>query len=243
MSNVFLSTSLITLAERSVGCKDDQEEGCVGKVFGFKPSSLITIIGTISGLMAAFLLPIIGAIVDYTKHRKGTYTTIATTSIVIQAIQIGTVQATWFPMAILQAINGFLYLALAVAANAYQPEIVRDVGAELYTIYSARYYLWMFGIEALYLIVVSGVTGILLDADDVLTAQFGQGFDVFLSGFFYYISIYYFTHKEPKRTLENGQSLVVAGIKQVGTTTMNITKHYPSTLGRFLIAVIFGQSG
>ena len=242
MSNVFLATSLITLAERSTGCTDEQEEECEGEVFGFRPSSLITIIGTISGLMAAFFLPIIGAIVDYTKYRKATYTTIATASMVIQAIQIGTVEATWFPMAILQAINGFFYSALAVAANAYQPEIVREVGEELYTVYSARYYVWMFGMQAFYLVIVVGVTTF-LGADDVVTAQFGQGIDVVVSGFFYYISVYYFTRKEPKRTLENGQSLVLAGIKQVATTTMNIAKHYPSTLGRFLIAVLFGQAG
>ena len=127
MSNVFLSTALITLAERSVGC-DDNDEVCEGKVYGFRPSSLITIIATISGLLSAFLLPIIGAVVDYTRHRKGLAITFTALVMTIQAIQIGTVQATWFVMAVLQAINGFFYQALMVAAYAYLPEIRRRVG-------------------------------------------------------------------------------------------------------------------
>ncbi len=235
MSNVFLATSLITLARSSA----DEN----GEVYGFKPSSLITIIGTISGLLAAFLLPIIGAIVDYTKHRKTSFMVIAMTSMLIQAIQIGTVEATWFPMAVLQALNGFFYSALAVAANAYQPEIVREVGPDVFTMYSSNYYMWMFGTEALYLIVVVGVSVAFLDQDDVLTGQFGQAFDFLVSGFFYFLAAYFFTHQPPKRRLEAGKSLLLAGVKQVGKTTINIAKHYPSTLGRFLLAVLFGQSG
>ena len=49
MSNVFLSTSLITLAQRSIGCTDDNSV-CEGEIYGFRPSSLITIIGTSKSL-------------------------------------------------------------------------------------------------------------------------------------------------------------------------------------------------
>ena len=48
MSNIFLSTSLITLAEMELGCDGDDEE--CGKIYGFKPSSLIAITATISGI-------------------------------------------------------------------------------------------------------------------------------------------------------------------------------------------------
>ncbi len=70
MSNVFLSTSLIVLAKMDLGCDvEDSEAVCEGKVYGFKPSSLITLIATVTGILSSFLLPFLGALVDYTKYR------------------------------------------------------------------------------------------------------------------------------------------------------------------------------
>ncbi len=67
MSNAFLAASLIALAKMEIGCEPDED--CDGKVYGFKPSSLITIIATISGILSCLLLPLLGAIVDYTRFR------------------------------------------------------------------------------------------------------------------------------------------------------------------------------
>ena len=247
MSNVFLSTALIALAKRHVGCNDiveegEEEEECLGQIYGFRPSSLITIIATISGLLSAFLLPIIGAVVDYTKHRRSAVAIFATLLIAIQAIQIGTVQATWFPMAILQAINGFFYQALTLAAYAYLPEIRSAVGDATMTSYSSKFYMWMFGMEIVYLIVVIGITTV-LEADDPLTGRIGQAVDAPLSGFFYALGFYFFTNKEPKRSLPEGTSLITAGFKQVFVTSKGIIQHYPSTLTWFLLAVVFAEAG
>ncbi len=64
MSNVFLAAAIIYLARSEIGC--EEVESTCGTVYGFKPSSLITLVATASGIMSAFLLPYIGAIVDYT---------------------------------------------------------------------------------------------------------------------------------------------------------------------------------
>lgn len=240
MSNVFLSTSLITLAKRSVGCVDGEQ--CSGEVYGFRPSSLITIIATISGVLSALVLPFIGAIVDYTKHRKLLGGIVATVLISVQAIQIGTVEATWFPMAILQALNGFFYQALTLAAYAYLPEIKRAVGEKTMTKYSSSFYMWMFLCESVYLMVVIGIS-MGLKADDVLTGQLGQAIDVLVSGYFYALGFYFFTQKDPRRVLPEGTSLFFAGFKQVCVTTKGIFQHYPKTLGLFLLGVLFAESG
>lgn len=241
MSNVFLSTAFITLAKRSVGCSDE-DEICEGQVFGFKPSSLITIIATVSGLLSASLLPVIGAIVDFTKHRRIMGKILAVWIISIQAIQIGTVERTWFVMAILQALNGFFYQASAVVAYAYLPEIKRAVGDATMTKYSSQFQMCMFSNQSLYLVVVIAVS-IVFKFDNVVTAHFGQGFDVALSGFFYLLAFYFFTQKEPRRNLPQGSTLVTAGFKQVYTTVKGIYKYYPSTMGWFFLAVTFGESG
>ena len=97
MSNVFLSAAFITLAEKEIGChySDDaiDHEEC-GTVYGFKPSSLITNIGTITGILSACLVPFIGAVIDCTDYRRKVGASSALLMMVIQAIQIGTFQST-----------------------------------------------------------------------------------------------------------------------------------------------------
>ncbi len=241
MSNVFLSRALIKLAENAAGCGDD-DGVCDSLIYGFRPSSLVTLIGTVSGLMAAFLLPIVGAIVDYTKHRKMLGATTATLLIAIQAAQIYTVQSTWFLMAILQAINSFFYQALTLSAYAYLPEIKQIVGEATMIIYSSRFYTWMFTCEVLYLVVITGVT-VVLENDDVLTAHVGQAVDVVVSGFFYALAFYFFTKKPAKRELPEGEFLLFAGFKQVFKTSKGICQYYPKTLGFFMMGIVFAEAG
>jgi MFS-type transporter involved in bile tolerance (Atg22 family) len=146
MSNIFLSTSFIYLASVDVGCQmnvmtttteedngdnnpiNDNNNGCNQNVYGMTPASLIANIAIVSGLLSAFLMPLSGAMIDYTPYRREVGILSAFFMIAIQAIQIGTVQATWFPMAILQAIAGFLYQVQVLATFAYLPEIARSVG-------------------------------------------------------------------------------------------------------------------
>ena len=136
MSNIFLSSSLIYLASEEAGCLDANGnvlEGCDNKTHGFRPPSLIANIAVISGLLSAFLMPYFGAIVDYTPYRRATGIGAALLLILIQGVQIGTVSATWFPMAILQAIAGFIYQVEVLATYAYLPEIARAVGEKIMT--------------------------------------------------------------------------------------------------------------
>ena len=137
MSNIFLSSAFIYLAAEQADClvpKEDDSDGlevmedCPNRVYGFKPTSLVSTIAVISGLLAAFLMPLIGAVVDFTPHRRLVGIVSAATMVAIQAVQAGTVSATWFPMAILQAIVGFIYQIQVLAVYAYLPEMARDVG-------------------------------------------------------------------------------------------------------------------
>ncbi len=253
LSNIFLSASLITLAKIHVGCIErDVDNGnivavddiCDKRVYGFKPSSLMTNIAALSGVLAAFLLPFIGAIVDYTRHRKLIGCIAAVVIMTVQAVQIGTVEATWFTMAILQALNGFFTAALRVVAFAYLPEIQRIVGDEVMPRLNARFLIWGSWSQLLYLVVVAGI-GLLLKTfnDDVVIAQIGQGADVILSGVFFALAFYFFTKKEARRELPEKSFLLFAGFKQVFCTSRGIWKHYRSTLGWFFLAVLFGRTG
>ena len=151
-SNVFLSTAFIRLASESAGCAFDDDGGggageCDGEVYGFRPSSLITLIAVVSGILSAFLMPVIGAIVDYTPHRRmvGIFSALFITT--VQGVQIWLTEMTWFPMAVLQAINGFMYMVSILTIFAYLPDIGRAVGPEKMTRFSALFTMCQFAAQ------------------------------------------------------------------------------------------------
>ena len=225
-SNVLLSVSLLYLAKKEAGCDGDDDAQVCNKLYGFYPSSLITTIGTISSLMAAFLLPFIGAIIDSTRHRRTLGMITATILMTIQAIQIYTVEETWFIMSILQAINGFLFHVLNLTAYAYLPEIGRDVGEETMNKYSSGYFMSIFGTECVYAVVVLALA-VALSLSNVHLAMVGQAVNVPVSGSLYFLAWRYFTPKDAKRKLEPNESVCTSGFIQVFKTAKGIYNAYP----------------
>jgi MFS-type transporter involved in bile tolerance (Atg22 family) len=239
ISNVFLSTSLILLAEREIDCEED-DVPC-GKVYGLKPSSLISLIATLSGILSCFFLPFMGAIVDYTKHRWTLGIVSCSVLVLVQAIQIGTVQKTWFVMSILQAINGFVYQVVTLAVYAYLPEIASEITEKKYNWYSSLYYMTMFGHQALYIVIIVALD-MVFDLDDVQVGMVSQGLDTLVTGSYWTMSWYYFTKRDAMNKLPEGKSLFTAGFSQVYNTAIGIQKHYPKTVGFFFLGVVFSQA-
>mmetsp|Transcript_44967 Transcript_44967/g.109217 ORF Transcript_44967/g.109217 Transcript_44967/m.109217 type:complete len:673 (-) Transcript_44967:2423-4441(-) len=139
MSNIFLASSLIYLAcEEADGLRPDLESDdpennltCTNpdenKVYGMTPSSLITNIAVVSPVLSALFMPVVGAIVDFTPHRRLVGKLSALLLVAIQTVQIGTTSQTWFPMAILQGIAGFVYQIQVVTVYAYLPEMYKHL--------------------------------------------------------------------------------------------------------------------
>lgn len=131
MSNIFLSTSFIFLASEAAGCLDEKgkvADSCEASVFGMRPASLVANIAILSGVLSSLFMPVAGAMVDYTPYRRRVGCASALLMISIQVIQIGTTSQTWFVMAILQGIAGFVYQVQVLATYAYLPDIARSVG-------------------------------------------------------------------------------------------------------------------
>jgi MFS-type transporter involved in bile tolerance (Atg22 family) len=137
MAAIFLSTALIYLAADEVGCvefneeteKDEIIEDCNIRVYGaFSPAALVTNIATISGVLVALLLPIAGAIIDFTPHRRTVGIVSAVLMILTDFAQIFTNSKNWFAMAILEAISGLFFEVQLVCTLAYLPEIAKEVG-------------------------------------------------------------------------------------------------------------------
>ncbi|KAL7542812.1 hypothetical protein ACHAXR_012126 [Thalassiosira sp. AJA248-18] len=247
MSNIFLSAALIRLASESAGCifnddgSDEETPECNEEVFGFRPSSLITMIAVVSGVLSAFLLPIIGAVVDYTPHRRLVGILSALFITVVQGIQIWLNDTTWFPMAILQALNGFMYMVQVLAVYAYLPDIGREVGARKMTWFSALFTMCQFGAQSTFL-VVNIALSIALGTGDVVTAQISQGICVlwlivtFVPGWKKMPSV-------PALHERTSGSLVRLGFSKNWQTMVGINTHYGSGLRWYFLAVVFAEAG
>ena len=136
MSTVFLGPALITLAKAAAksNCNDDESEfdhydgGCTndddeGRVYGMRPTSLLTNIGVFSGLISTVLLPLFGAIVDHTPHRKAVGRGSAIVLSIVKGIEICVSQSTWFFVSFLQVINFVMYNVHLCAVYAYTAEV------------------------------------------------------------------------------------------------------------------------
>jgi len=98
MSNVYLANSMIHLACKQGGGFEEGKEFCTDysvEVYGMKPGALISNIAVIASVLAAFLMPIFGAVIDFTPHRRMVGVGTALILFAISAIQIGTVEVSF----------------------------------------------------------------------------------------------------------------------------------------------------
>mmetsp|Transcript_56556 Transcript_56556/g.85511 ORF Transcript_56556/g.85511 Transcript_56556/m.85511 type:complete len:519 (-) Transcript_56556:41-1597(-) len=178
MSNVFLSTAFIYLASEEAGCIDEETgriiTTCENRVYGFYPSSFVTNIATIAGLLTAFVLPVFGAIIDFTANRRLVGRWVAAFIVLIQGAQISVSSRTWFPMAILQAIVAALFEIHYLLAMSYLPDVVRyDVDEKTMNTFTSYFLQIQFGGELVYVFIIT-VASILFSLPSVRTGQLGQ---------------------------------------------------------------------
>ncbi|KAG7340015.1 vacuole effluxer Atg22 like protein [Nitzschia inconspicua] len=229
MSNIYLAGSLIYLACKESGGVDPLTDECEDSDLtvrgGMKPSALISNIAIISGLLSAFLMPIFGAIVDYTHHRKlmGIISMAILTT--IQGVQIATIESTWFSMAILQAIAGFIYQVQVVSTYAYLPEMAREVGQKRMNNYTAIFTQTQFGSQATFTILVVGIS-IGLSLSTVHTAMVGQAAVVLWCAVFLTLGWKHLPARPARHDLNDKQWLITAGFSQNWNTAKAIWSQY-----------------
>lgn len=240
MTNIFLSTSLLHLAKVASGC-DLESDTCSNTIYGFRPSSLISIIAVVSGVLSALIMPITGAIVDFTSYRKSLGILSAALIAAIQVVHIGTVQKTWFVMAILQAIAGFLYQVQVLATYAYLPDIGRLIDDKKMATFTSRFTMIQFTAQMLFLIVVIALS-ISLKLGNTSTAQVSQGIDSAIIIIGFPTAWRMFPSVPQKHKLPEGKSIVTAGFIQNWKTFVGINQHYKS-LRWFLISCVFAAAG
>ncbi len=223
---------------------DDYE--CTGTVYGQNPLSLISNIAVGSGLLAAFFMPVIGVVLDFTSYRRFVGILFSALFTIIQASQIAISEKTWFPMAILQSIAGFCFTIMILVALAYLPEICEQVGQQKHARYTARFTAMQFIVQASFLILLGILSFAFGIADNsVQTARLSQALNVGIICILFGMGWKYMPPRQHTRTFPDGLTrcgMLTYGIRQNIKTAKSINCEYKKGLRWYLLATMFAQS-
>jgi hypothetical protein len=244
MSNVYLANAMIHLACKAGGGFDETGTRCVNPdvtVYGMKPYALISNIAVVASILASVTMPPAGAVIDYTSHRKSVGICSAIGLVVISAVQVYTVDNTWFIMAILQSIVFMIYQIQIMALTAYYPEIARENGAEKINDYSTTWSMYQFFSQAATNSVII-IFSFVFRLGTVHTSMLSQAVVATVCTIALTIAWRLIPNRPVKHRLRKGRSIFLAGFRQNWRTCKKIWKHYDKGLRWWMISTIFGEA-
>lgn len=234
-SGAFVGTAMLHLAKEAAGCAVDPIPGtneippCDNRIYGIRPSSLLTTYTIIVGVLSAALLPLMGAMVDYTRHRRLIGRCLSGAFCVPLLAQIFLLsEATWLYVAALQVVIAFVGWAQTMVTYAYLPELTNS--RERLNQYTRSFTVISFSSMVLFLLVTVGIAMAGGFSDDtVATARLGSGISFLVSCMCLYLAWgHLMQRRPPSRDLPEGQSVWTAGFIQVYRTSIKIYRHFPA---------------
>jgi MFS-type transporter involved in bile tolerance (Atg22 family) len=234
------------LASKEAGCINPETgklAACNVRVYGFFPTTFITNIAAVAGVLAAFMLPVIGAIIDYTEHRQTVGRVVAFLIWAIQTTQIATIEKTWFHMAILQSIVVALFEVHYCLAVSYLPDIARyEVNHDTMTRFNRYFFTMQYSGQTTFLIITLLVSW-WFELTSVQNAQLGQSACSFVVLICYTRAWTKLPAARGRRKLPEGRSLLLEGFRQNYRTFVEINRNPNKTLKWFFLTVIIAESG
>jgi MFS-type transporter involved in bile tolerance (Atg22 family) len=248
-SGAFLGTALLRLAKAAAGCAVDPLPGtniipkCNNRIYGIRPSSLLTTYTIVVGVCSAVFLPLMGAMVDYTRHRRLIGRCLSVAFCIPLLAQVFLLsESTWLYVAALQVVVAFVGWAQTMVTYAYLPELTNS--PKRLTQYTRSFTVISFTAMVLYLVVTVGIAkagG--FSGDTIATARLGTGISFLVSCVFLYLAWgHLMQRRPPARDLTEGQSLWTAGFIQVYRTIIHIYRHLPA-LKWFYLSISFIDAG
>ena len=243
---VFSSTALLNLAKKAAGCQIELLPGelelpeCTNKVYGIRPSSLLTTIVTLVGLCAAVLMPVIGSIIDHTKYRRAGGRISAIIMTIVTFFQMFISEKTWFFIAILQVISAFFYITHVLVAMAYLPELTND--SHVLTKYNGNFIAVQYGSMVLFLVAIVATQVIFSIEDDVQLARIAQAVSFSISiCFFGYAWSFLFRSRPASQRVPENQFLITTGFRKLYNTATTYVSKNPA-IKWFLVSLALTES-
>ncbi|GMH84130.1 hypothetical protein TrST_g12285 [Triparma strigata] len=251
MSGLFLGTALLAMASNP-GCEGEgageggQPDADPTVSFFFtemRSSSILAVMATVSGLGCAFLLPIIGAIVDYTPHRRklAIISAFLLTLINASQVEVGKSTIKWKTVGYLQVAAAWIYQIHNVTKFAYLPELSSS-SLTISSINSRNTGVQFFA-QFLFLLIVI-VSSTLINSNssnllknDITTARLSQLLTASFSAYAFTSSWSKFPSVDRLHSLPSPPtSLLKTSFNQVLKTFRTLTLHSP-TLSSYLLCL------
>lgn len=235
---VFISTALLKQARQAAGCVEGEE--CHGRVYGMRPSSLLTNIVTIVGILSASTMPLVGSIVDHTRYRRQVGRTSASILTALILVQVILLRHVWFGAAIIQVFLAFTYFIHLCALYAYLPELTSDSNQLIK--YTGRFIAAQYASSVVFLLVMVILLEFFQVADVLASAWISQSL-VFAvcTLFFGYSWTLLFPDRPAAQQVPEGQSILTAGFDKIYATSQTIWSRHDA-IKWFLISVAFAES-
>mmetsp|Transcript_26438 Transcript_26438/g.76307 ORF Transcript_26438/g.76307 Transcript_26438/m.76307 type:complete len:592 (+) Transcript_26438:308-2083(+) len=232
----YIGVAIIQLATIDAGCGDVGAARCPNRIYGLRPSSMLTMASVITGVTSALLMPFIGAVVDHTRHRKAVGVLTAILVCAITGFQIAISLDTWFACLVAEMFGGFALIMHFMSVMAYLPDLT-VVEVEL-THYPSRFNIVMYSVQIVYVLFLIGMTyGLGLGSIDTARVAAAGAF-AFAVVLFTYAWTFLFRKRPALSKVNPGDNLVNSGFKQIGRTTKKIFTRYHS-LRWFMLALLF----
>jgi len=208
-SSVYLSTVFVKFAYIEAGCEIEIPDGetvlpeCNGRIYGIKPSSILTVFVMALGVITALFLPIVGALLDSSNRRRAVGAITGVVLCVITLIQSFVSEEIWFPIFVLQLFSSVILTVNVCVALAYLPELTQDK-SELAR-YNTVALIFFNSSVVVYLIAMTIVSSLLSTSDNDLASARVALLTVFvLQLIFYGISWFRLFTPRASRALRDG---------------------------------------
>mmetsp|Transcript_29483 Transcript_29483/g.44633 ORF Transcript_29483/g.44633 Transcript_29483/m.44633 type:complete len:612 (-) Transcript_29483:67-1902(-) len=124
-AGTYFGACLLTLASVEAGC-NGIFCGEDNRIYGMKPSSLLTTVTAVVSVLAALVMPVVGAIVDHSYHRKTIGSLTAVAVLIATGSQIGISESNWFIILCLEALGGLSLMVHTTSVFTYMPDLSLD---------------------------------------------------------------------------------------------------------------------
>ena len=225
----YTGNAILILATLEAGCFNPLT--CENSLWlGLKPSSLLTLISAIMGVLGAITMPVVGAIVDHTSYRWHLGAASAFIMVATAGGQIAIGKETWVMVLVFDAIQTFASLVFTTAHFAYLPDLTLnqdDIGH-----YTSRFGMNQYGVQLFYvtLVIAAGlargpqenfIASAVQSAQDAAGMAFGLSF-ITLG----YSWAFLFNRRPALSKVPEGSNLLTTGFVQVGKTTRKVWAKY-----------------
>ena len=237
MSTILLGPALLQLASEASGCSG--EVGCNNRVYGMRPSALLSNIAILSNLLVALLMPLFGAVVDHTPYRRqvGMYSAFLLT--LVKGIETTISSKTWLLISCLQVLAYVLYFVHITSTYAYGSELSNNHKDQAK--YNTSFFVILYVSTLIYSVIVLALV-LALDADNVTTARIAIILATVTCATLFPIVWFNFFPKRPaKSTVPEGQSLLLCGFRKLLQTGHRIRTELPA-LRWLMLSIMFSEA-